>query len=72
MGGLDELMPAFTELYTEWCRLKGYSLGKAPIEVMIDKATGVEAVRMKEFAEWLRLEIFSRIPPPNLNQEGSR
>lgn len=63
MGELDELMPAFTEMYKQWCRLKGYSLGKAPIEIMVDEATGAEAARMKEFAHWLRLEVFSRIPP---------
>lgn len=60
---LESLMPAITELYKEWCRLKGYSLGKAPIEIAIDEATGYEAVRMKEFASWLQLEIFSRLPP---------
>ena len=70
MNDLDKLMPAFTELYVEWCRLKGYSLGKAPIEIMIDEATGHEAARMKEFVSWLSLEILPRLDaPPNQSPE---
>ncbi len=59
----EDLMPAFTEMYKQWCRLNGYSLGKAPIEIMVDEATGAEAARMKEFVYWLQAEVFSRIPP---------
>lgn len=59
---MKDLMPQIVELYREWCRLKGYSLGSKPIELMIDTATGAEAARMREFAEWFRLEILSRLP----------
>lgn len=58
---LTELMPQVTDLYSEWCRLKGYKLSKAPIEIMIDEATGIEAARMKEFAHWFYTEILPRI-----------
>lgn len=54
------LLDAFMGLYVEWCRLKGYSLGTKPIETMIDQATGAEAARMREFAEWIKLEILPR------------
>lgn len=59
---LSELMPLLTDLYREWCRLKGYSLGKTPIEISIDTATGYEAARMREFIVWLQTEIFTRLP----------
>jgi hypothetical protein len=55
-------MPQITELYKEWCRLKGYSLGKSPIEVKIDEATGYEAARMREFVNWFTLEVIGRLP----------
>lgn len=57
-----DLMPQIMELYKEWCRLKGYSLGTKPIEVMIDEATGAEKARMTEFVHWLSLEVMTRLP----------
>ena len=59
---MNDLMPQIAEMYTEWCRLKGYNAPKTPIESMVDNATGAEAARMREFAEWFRLEILSRLP----------
>lgn len=56
----DDLMQAFTEMYIEYCRLKGYKPPKNPIDQMIDNATGAEAAHMKEFAQWLREEILPR------------
>lgn len=68
---LSELMPAITELYKEWCRLKGHPLGKTPIEISIDTATGYEAARMTEFVSWLQLEVMSRLPQ-RLPQTGAK
>lgn len=65
MSELKDLMPQITELYIEWCRLKNYSLGTKPIEIMIDQATGAEAARMREFVSWLQLEVMSRLARPN-------
>lgn len=58
----DELMPAITELYKQWCRLNGYKLTKSPIEIKIDEVTGYESARMREFAQWFIKELLTRIP----------
>lgn len=52
-----------TELYEQYCRLKGYSKPTSPIEAMIDKATGQEQAHMEEFARWVVTELVPRFDP---------
>lgn len=56
------LIDSIYEMYVEWCRLNGYGAPKHGIEAMIDEATGFEDAKMQEFCEWLRDEVFSRMP----------
>lgn len=50
-----------TEMYKEWCRLKGYKPAKTPFEAMIDQATGAEDAHIREFLDWFRDDLMPRI-----------
>lgn len=67
---MNELMPQITELYREWCRLKGYSEPTTPLDQMIDTATGAEAQRMHEFVDWFMTEIIGRMPVEGATDAG--
>ncbi len=52
------------EMYWEFRRLKGYPApSTAPINKMIDAATGTEDKILREFSDWLVNDIIPRMPP---------
>lgn len=59
-------------LFKELCRLKGYSLPKSGIAIMIDQATGLEETRHREFIGFVRRyvwqpwlsQMLATTPPP--------
>lgn len=62
--GLDPMVDQLWELYWEFRRLKGYPApSTAPINKMIDAATGLEDKILSEFADFLVSDILPRLPP---------
>lgn len=54
------LTEPMTEMYIEWCRLKGYKPAKSPLEFKIDQELGVEKAHIREFLDWFMDDIMPR------------
>lgn len=55
------LIDSLTEMYKEWCRLKGYKPANTPFEKMIDQATGADDAHIREFLDWFSNDMLPRI-----------
>ena len=61
----EECMQEITkhpELFMQFCRLKGYTLPKSPIEQMIDDSTGYTKEIVQEFVSFCFEYVYLRVP----------
>lgn len=58
---------SLSEIFANFCKLKGYTVPKPPIEKMIDEATGIWDERLREFEEFLE-DVVMRAITSNANE----